>query len=135
MRMSNAQQILDHGTQLIRDRTARPVCLSVCDAQGFLIGFVRMDLAPVRSIQIAQIKAYTSARLGTTTSAFRERLAREGSSVGDYGDALLTSLPGGAVILRDGQVCGGVGVSGLAPLEDQALAEELAAFAAALPDT
>src|SRR5690606_12242294 len=100
---------------------------SVCDQHGFLISFWRMDGAPVRSIQIAQQKAYTCARIGTGTDAFLARLRREDIPITYFCDALLTALPGGAVLLEQGRVLGGVGVSGLAPSEDQAIADQLAA--------
>lgn len=132
MNLSTAQKIIDQGVSQAQDRAVRPICIAVCDAQGFLVSFARMDQAPVRSIWIARSKAYTSVRLGVTTAAFRARLKREESTVGDYGDDMLTSLPGGAVILLpDGDMSGGVGVSGLSPAEDQAWADELAAFAVA----
>lgn len=131
--LSHARQILQHGLQIVHDQQLRPVCLSICDAYGFLLCFVRMDDAPVRSIEIAQRKAYTCARMGITTATFHERLAQANLPIGYYGDALFTALPGGAVIPgQDGCIIGGVGVSGLTPKEDQALADELAAYGASV---
>ncbi len=104
----------------------RPLCISVCDAQGFLLAFARMDGAPVRSIEIAHAKAYSAARLGVTTTSFHERLQAQGHAAGYYCDIRLTGLPGGAVLKDSGGVAGGVGISGLAPAEDQAIADLLA---------
>lgn len=127
--LSQGRQILQHGLQRVHDRQTRPVCLSICDAYGFLVCFVRMDDAPLRSIEIAQRKAYTSARMGMTTTAFHTRLEQSHSPIGYYGDALFTALAGGAAMLgQNGEVVGGVGVSGLAPEDDQVLADELAAY-------
>lgn len=131
--LSCARQILQHGLQLVRDQQLRPVCLSICDAHGFLLGFVRMDDAPMRSIEIAQRKAYTSARMGIATATFHERLTQAKLPIGYYGDDLFTALPGGAAIPdKDGNIAGGVGVSGLTPQEDQALADELAVYQASI---
>ena len=47
----------------------RPICVAVCDAQGLLVAFARMEGAPVRSIAISQGKAYSAARMGITTQA------------------------------------------------------------------
>ena len=107
-------------------RYGKPLCVSVCDAQGFLVAFARMEGAPVRSIEIAQAKAYSAARLGVGTTAFHERLQAQGHAAGYYCDPRPTGLPGGAV-LKDtaGAVTGGVGISGLAPAEDQAIADLL----------
>ena len=125
--LSQAQELLAHGVGLMRDYPGKTACFSVCDQHGFLVGFSRMDGAPVRSIQIAQQKAYTCARIGTGTDAFLARLRREDVPITYFCDVLLTALPGGAVLLDEqGNVVGGVGVSGLAPAEDQAIADKLA---------
>jgi uncharacterized protein GlcG (DUF336 family) len=62
--------------------------------------------------------------MGGTTAAFLERLRREDIAIGYFCDPLLTALPGGA-LLEDGagRVIGAVGISGLAPAEDQLLAD------------
>jgi uncharacterized protein GlcG (DUF336 family) len=38
----------------VRDAYGTPVCVSTCDAFGFLLAFSRIDGAPVCSIQLAQ---------------------------------------------------------------------------------
>ena len=65
-----AGQLLAAATARARDVYRKPVCVSVCDAFGFLLVFARMDGAPVRSIQIAQQKAYTCTRMGGSTVVF-----------------------------------------------------------------
>jgi glc operon protein GlcG len=126
------QTLLANSIVIAQQRFSRPVCVSVCDSHGFLVGFYRMDGAPVRSIQISQQKAYTSVRIGVSTEAFLARLRREDIPIGYFCDPLLTALPGGAVIGdATGGMMGGVGISGLTPAEDQALADELAASVAA----
>ncbi|RAI30501.1 heme-binding protein [Rhodoplanes serenus] len=113
-----ARAAADHG---------KPVCVAVCDAVGNLIAFARADGAPPRSIQLAQDKAYTAARMGTDTDAFHARLKREEVQARDFGDARLTALLGGAVLKGGaGQVIGGVGISGLASAEDHAIVQALA---------
>jgi uncharacterized protein GlcG (DUF336 family) len=125
------QALLAHAVDKVRKEFAGPVCISVCDSHGFLAGFFRMDGAPVRSIQLSQQKAYTCARMGVTTDAFLARLRQENISIGYFCDPLLTALPGGAVLTnRQGRVGGAVGISGLAPVDDQAVADEIARFAA-----
>jgi len=123
-----ADKLLDAASALARDVYGKPVCVSVCDTFGFLIAFSRMDGAPVRSIQIAQQKAYTCTRMGVSTIAFLERLRADNVPIGFFCDPLLTALPGG-VLLADvqGRPLGAIGVSGLAPADDQALAEQVAA--------
>ncbi|MFT0548439.1 GlcG/HbpS family heme-binding protein [Allopusillimonas ginsengisoli] len=127
--LAQAQYILEQGIEKIKHMPGKAVCISICDAQGFLVSFVRMDEATLRSIEIAQRKAYSSVRLGLTTAAFDARLKREDIPISYFGDTLLTALPGGSVVLNaSGGIIGGVGVSGLTPQEDQGLADELAGF-------
>lgn len=97
--------------------------MAVCDANGFLLAFARSDGAPLRTIAIAQDKAYTSARMGVTTTAFHERLLNEELQSRDFSDERFTPLPGGAPLCDPlGKLYGALGVSGLAPAEDQTVA-------------
>ena len=106
----------------------RPICVSVTDERGALLAFTRMDGAPIRSVKLSEAKAYSAARLGVSTTAFHERLGRDGMPASYFADPMLTGMPGGAVIRdRGGAVVGGVGISGLAPAEDQQLAGTAAA--------
>jgi uncharacterized protein GlcG (DUF336 family) len=122
--LNHAQQLVEHLVSEAKSRFGKPVCVAVCDTAGFLIAFGRADGAPVRSIAISQQKAYTCARIGTTTTAFHQRLQREDIPIGYFCDPLLTAMAGGA-LLHDGagRVVGSVGVSGLAPDQDQLLAD------------
>jgi glc operon protein GlcG len=110
----------------------RPMCVAVCDSYGFLVAFAGMDGAPVRSIQLSQGKAYSAARMGVDTHVFLERLHRENIPASYFCDDKLTGLPGGSV-LKDpaGTPIGAVGISGLAPAEDMAIAQALVDIAAA----
>jgi glc operon protein GlcG len=106
----------------------RPVCVAVTDERGALLAFTRMDGAPVRSIKLSEAKAYSAARLGVSTAAFHSRLTHDGMPASYFADPTLTGLPGGAVISsQSGVTLGGVGISGLAPAEDQQLADAAAA--------
>lgn len=121
-----AQTLLAIAVDKVRQKFDKPVCISVCDRNGFLVGFFRMDDAPVRSIQLSHQKAYTCSRMGVSTDAFLARLRREDIPIGYFCDPLLTALPGGAVFAdAQGSVIGAVGISGLAPAEDQAVADEV----------
>jgi uncharacterized protein GlcG (DUF336 family) len=105
----------------------KPVCVSVCDATGLLLAFVRMDGAPVRSVAISQGKAYSAARMGVTTQAVLERLHRENIEIGYFCDPLLTALPGGSPLKdKEGVLRGAIGVSGLTSAEDQQVTDFIA---------
>ncbi len=113
--------------QAIRNHS-RPICVAVCDSRGLLISFLRMDGAPARSVDIAQGKAYSAARMGTTTAAVLARLLREQIQIGYFCDPALTALPGGTPLkTASGEVLGALGVSGLSSAEDQAITDAVAA--------
>ncbi len=106
----------------------RPVCVAVTDERGTLLAFTRMDGAPVRSVKLSEAKAYSAARLGVSTTAFHERLVREGIPASYFADPTLTGMPGGAVIFSEsGATIGGIGISGLAPADDQRIVDDVAA--------
>lgn len=107
----------------------RPICISVCDQYGFLLAFARMDGAPIRSIQIAQNKAFTAVRMGVPTDKFFARLQQDHLEASYFGPDL-TPLAGGN-LLKDanGKVLGAMGVSGLALNEDQSITESLTELA------
>jgi glc operon protein GlcG len=109
----------------------RPICVAICDPAGFLIAFQRMDGAPLRSIAIAQGKAYSAARMMVSTDALLQRLERENIPVSYFCDEKITALPGGSVLKNaDGRITGAAGISGLTSAEDQEVADFLANMAA-----
>jgi len=124
-----ARRLLDRAMAQAKQDFDRPVCVSVCDPQGFLLAFARMEGSPVRSIQISQGKAYSAARMGVSTQAILERLKREGIEIGYFCDPLLTALPGGSALKDEsGKLVGGIGVSGLTSAEDQVVTDFIAEF-------
>jgi uncharacterized protein GlcG (DUF336 family) len=107
----------------------RPICISISDESGFLVAFARMEGSPLRSIEIAQNKAFTAVRMGVATDKFQARLERDGLQASYFGERL-TPLPGGNLLTNQkGKVLGAIGVSGLALNEDQAITESLAELA------
>ena len=125
--LASATRVIDDAVAQART-LGRPVCIAVTDERGALLAFARMDGAPIRSVKLSEAKAYSAARLGVSTTAFHERLERDGMPASYFADPMLTGLPGGAVIRDEtGATIGGVGISGFAPVEDQRLAENAAA--------
>ena len=126
--LDTAKQCIDRAMARATQEFNRPICAAVCDRQGFLLAFARMEGAPVRSIQISQGKAYSAARMGVSTQAVLARLKQEGIEIGYFCDPLLTALPGGSV-LKDawGFIAGAIGVSGLTSADDQIIADFTAA--------
>jgi len=126
--LERAQALVQSAMAKATQDHGRPICVAVCDERGLLLAFARMAGAPVRGVRIAQGKAYSSARMGTTTEALLARLHREQIEVGYFCDPDLTALPGGSP-LKDttGRLLGAIGVSGLTSAEDQAITDAMAA--------
>ena len=90
-----------------------PVCLAIVDAAGNLEAFAKMDNARLFTRRHAVRKAYTAAVLGLTSLAWEERMSSIDRSVSETGDPMITYEQGGAVIIKDGAILGGIGVGGL----------------------
>lgn len=106
-----------------------PVCIAVSDTHGELVLLRRLPGAPGRTVGIATAKAYTAARMGIPTSAFKMRLINEQQSLQDFVDPGYTALPGGMPIMSGDHIAGAVGISGRSPEQDEVLAR---AFLSAL---
>ncbi len=108
------------------DAQGRGVSIAVVDDNGDLISFARMSGARAGTGDIAIKKAYTSARSRSNSGAYVERLKQMGVNVADMGDPRLAAFQGGVSVIKPGteECVGGVGVSGLAAADDEALAEQ-----------
>jgi glc operon protein GlcG len=102
----------------------KAAAIAVADAHGDLIAFVRMDGAPVSSVQIAVNKAWTAARERKPTREIGEKVKHpeKGHDIAYYGDPKYVGWGGGLPIWKNGEVVGAVAVSGLSSNEDIALA-------------
>jgi uncharacterized protein GlcG (DUF336 family) len=123
--LNDAQRAMQLMLQEASKAPNRPLAIAIVDDQGELISFARMDKCAPQPPIIARKKAYTAARTRVDTVAYAERLRGQGRSVTEFGDPNLIALQGGVVITNpaDQSVLGGIGVSGLAAEEDEALAK------------
>lgn len=107
------------------DEAGIKVNIAVVDAGGNLAGFLRMPGAFLHSIDIAIDKAYTAAGFGLPTSAWTEALATHSPAVRD-GIPMrprMVCFGGGLPLRHEGQLIGGIGVSGGSEQEDEACAK------------
>lgn len=100
------------------------IAVAVTGPEGELISFLRMDGANPASAQIAQSKAYTSARDCKSTKAQGEFMRKDNREQGYWTDSKITGFGGGLHIIQNGKVIGGIGVSGLSEEEDERIARE-----------
>ncbi|HAE83544.1 MAG TPA: cobalamin adenosyltransferase [Ktedonobacter sp.] len=91
----------------------KPMCIAVCDGDGTLKAFSRMDGAPLLSVQIAQDKAFTSISFGMATHDWFEFVKNDPPLLhGIIKTDRLIVFGGGYPIMTVGQMIGGIGVSG-----------------------
>lgn len=101
------------------------VCIAVVDRAGHLVGYARMDGAPVLTGQLAQDKAYTAACFGVPTHQWWEMIRDDQALVhGITKVDRLIIFGGGIPLEHEGAVVGGIGVSGKSSADqDRAIAE------------
>jgi uncharacterized protein GlcG (DUF336 family) len=101
-----ALKLLNAAVAKARDMNV-PQCISIVDAGGHLLAFLRMDGAFILSMETSLRKAMTAASYGEPTGNLREgidlklAIATEGKRI---------NLPGGLPIIVDGHIIGGIGV-------------------------
>lgn len=106
--------------------------VAVVDAGGNLIAHVRMDGAFIGSIGVSIDKAWTSAAFKHTTADLQEICVPGGPAYGLQlsNGARVMTFGGGLPVRRDGEVIGGIGVSGGSVEQDVVVAQAgLAALA------
>jgi uncharacterized protein GlcG (DUF336 family) len=108
----------------------------VVDESGVLKALSRMDGAPLLSVQVAQDKAYTAVGFGLPTHSWHDFIKDDPPlATGAVGGIdRLVVFGGGYPIVVEGQVVGGVGVSGGHYSQDMEVAEAaLAVVTGSLP--
>lgn len=90
-----------------------PMVIAVVDESGVLKSFLRMDGAKLLSVDIAQNKAYTAVSFGMSTDAWYDFIKDDPPlNTGIVHTPRLVVFGGGYPITIDGEVIGGIGVSG-----------------------
>jgi uncharacterized protein GlcG (DUF336 family) len=90
-----------------------PFSISIVDSAGNLKAFSAMDGAPILSIDIAQNKAFSAATYRRATHEWYDRIKDDPPLLhGIVHTPRLVIFGGGYPIMVDGQVVGGIGVSG-----------------------
>ncbi len=98
------------------------VTIAVVDDGGHLLGLQRLDGVAAISSHIAPAKANTAA-LGRRESKIYEDIINQGRTSFLSAPLLQGMLEGGVPIVKDGQVIGAVGVSGVKSSEDAQIAK------------
>jgi uncharacterized protein GlcG (DUF336 family) len=98
------------------------VTIAIADDAGHLLWLQRLDGAAALSSHIAPAKAHTAA-LGRRESKTYEDMINGGRTAFLTAPAVDGLLEGGVPIVKDGQVIGAVGVSGVKSNEDAQIAK------------
>ena len=104
-------------------RAKVPVAVCVIDIHGNIILHHRMSGAPVFSIGLSERKAYTSALVGMRTADLLPMVQPGQPLFPLMSQGRYCAMGGGAPLAHEGQVIGGVGVSGGAVEQDVAILE------------
>jgi uncharacterized protein GlcG (DUF336 family) len=101
------------------------VTVVVVDESGVAKEMLRMDGAPLVSIQTAINKAYAAASIGMPPDDFYSAIESDGAAVAEFATRPgLALIAGGLPLISGGAVAGAVGVAGaMTDAEDRQIAE------------
>lgn len=99
-----------------------PMVIVIVDGAANLVMLHALDQAQHASIDVAQAKAVTAAKFRRSTKVFEDAVAG-----GGLGLRMLTvpgccAVEGGLPLMRDGEVIGAIGVSGMNAVQDGIIA-------------
>ena len=121
---AEASQRLIEAAAAKAEEMGRPMAIAVCDPGGNPIGFRRMDGAPLMSSGIAQDKAFTAASFGMPTDQWYDFIKDDAPlALGIVHTPRLVTFGGGYPVKVDGEVVGGLGLSGGHYSEDMECAQ------------
>ena len=108
-----AAQRLIAGAEAKARELGKPMCIAICDSDGTLKAFSRMDGAALLSVQISQDKAYTAISFGMATHEWHEFVENDPPLLhGIIKTDRLIVFGGGFPIKTEAGIIGGIGVSG-----------------------
>lgn len=104
-------------------RRKQSAVLAVADMRGELIALDRMDGVQTTSVRVASNKAWTAARLDSSTAELGRAASSQDWDFSFYDDTRYIGWGGGLPVRVAGHVVGGIGVSGLSQEDDNAIAQ------------
>jgi glc operon protein GlcG len=130
---SEASRLMVDAAVAEANAVSTPVTVVVVDESGVMKAMLRMDGAPLVSIETATNKAYAAAAIGMPPDDFYAAIESDGAAVAEFATRPgLALIAGGLPIIADGRVAGAIGVAGaMTGAEDRRIAEVAIASAAA----
>lgn len=99
-----------------------PVVIAVVDSGANLVLLHRHDRAQLASVDIAQAKARTSARMKRSTKLLEDSVIGGGPGLRILALDGVIPMEGGLPLMKDGKVIGAIGVSGVTSTQDGQIA-------------
>jgi glc operon protein GlcG len=101
------------------------VTVAIVDESGILKEMLRMDGAPLVSVQTAINKAYAAAAIGMPPDDFYAAIESDGAAVAEFATRPgLALIAGGLPVVTGGRVAGAIGVAGaMTGAEDRRIAD------------
>lgn len=106
------------------------VVIAVTDSGGNLVVLHRMNHAQLGSVDIARAKAATTVRFKRPTKSFEDGLEEGGRNTRALSMEGVCAVEGGIMLIRNEEIIGGIGVSGVLPTQDAQVAAAGAAVVA-----
>jgi glc operon protein GlcG len=124
LELDDADQLIEVARVHAQQTNAR-VSIAVVDAAGSLITFRRLDGASAASVETSAAKARTAALTGSDSSHAEQAISSGRLALVTLQGVLhqpCALMAGGLVLRCEGDVVGAIGVSGMTPDEDSAIA-------------
>jgi glc operon protein GlcG len=109
------------------ERDGVPMSFAVADRYGEIVAAARMDGSPARVLRHAIRQAYTSAIMERNTVTFKQQLGERDGNLDEWGDEMLTTLPGGVAIFFGEEAIGSIGAGGNTLARDTEIAHRAVA--------
>lgn len=124
LELADADQLIEVA-RIYAHQTNSMVSIAVVDAAGLLITFRRLDGASAASVETSAAKARTAALTGSDSSHAEQAISSGRLALVTLQGVLhqpCALMAGGLVLRCEGDVVGAIGVSGMTPDEDSAIA-------------
>jgi glc operon protein GlcG len=121
--LDGAKKIIAAAEQYAKDNKAPGGVIAVVDAGGNLMALERLDGTFAAGATISIGKARTAVLFQKPTKAFEDIINKGRTAMAALPDSFFTPLQGGVPVIVDGEIAGGVGVSGaMSAAQDEQLA-------------
>jgi len=108
--------------EALAEQKAWPVAIVVADASGDVVLALKRDQTQHSALAIATGKALTAVNFRRPTKVFQDGIAAGGEGLRFLAVPGVTPLEGGFPVVVDGQIVGGIGVSGVLSTQDTQVA-------------